>query len=150
VSTVAPLGARVLVVEDRPDAAQLLVRVLGAAGFDARSWHHGDAVPGLIIDEAVAVLLVSFSGRGIAATTELVGGLRTRPEGPLAHAAIVALVDDEIDLRFGLGDAADAVLVRPVRADVLVDTVTDVAATSAAARLRRRGPAAALADQTAG
>lgn len=133
-------GARVLVIEDLPDAALLLNSVLRAAGFDAQSLGRSDWVSEVLLDEHVAVLVVSFSGRGIAATTELVAGLRARPEEPLAHAGIVALVDDETDAWFGLADAADAVLVRPVTAARFVDTVTDIAAASAAARSRRREP----------
>lgn len=133
-------GARVLVVEDLPDTAALLTSVLRAAGFDACSVARGTWVPEVILDEGVAVLVVSFSGCGIAATTQLVGELRGRPEGPLGQAGIVALVDDEVDALFGLGDAADAVLVRPVPADRLVDAVTEVAATLPAARRQRRRP----------
>jgi len=139
--TSALRGARVLVVEDHADTALVLTSVLGAAGFDARAWDRADEVADVVVAESVAVLVVSFSGRGIAATTELVGALRARPEAALGGAAIVALVDDEIDLRFGLAEAADAVLVRPVPADRLVDAVTDAAATSAATRERRRRPA---------
>lgn len=138
--TATPSGARVLVVEDQPDTAMLLTTVLRAAGFDARSIAQGSWVPAVVLDEDVTVLVVSFSQRGIAAATQLVGQLRGRPEAPLAEAGIVALVDDEIDALFGLGDAADAVLVRPVPADRLVDAVTEIAATPPAARRLRRRP----------
>jgi DNA-binding response OmpR family regulator len=148
-STGARRGARVLVVEDHPDTARLLTTVLGAAGFDARAWHRAESVADVLVAESVAALVVSFSGRGIAATTELVAALRARPEELVAGAAIVALVDDEVDLRFGLADAADAVLVRPVPADQLVNAVTEAAATSAAARQLRR-PASDAAAQVAG
>jgi DNA-binding response OmpR family regulator len=128
----------VLVVEDDAHTAELLCEVLRAAGFDARATAHSRAVAGIVIDEGVAAVVVSFSGRGIAATTRLVGELRRRPEAPLTEAAIVVLVDDEIDARFGLSDAADVVLLRPVPAGRLVDAVTDAAATSAESRRRRR------------
>jgi DNA-binding response OmpR family regulator len=143
-------SARVLVVEDRRDTAELLTSVIRAAGFDARSCARATSVAEVIMEEEVAVLVVSFSGLGIAATTDLVGALRSRPESPLANAAVVALVDEEVDVLFGLGDAADAVLVRPVRADRLVDTITEVAATSAAARLLRRRPLREPLVQTVG
>ena len=131
-------GARVLVAEDRADAAEVLTGVLRAAGFDAQAVAHTASVPSILIEEHVAVLVVSFSGHGIAATTSLVGELRSRPEAPLADAAIVALVDHEHDARFGLSQAADSVLVRPVAAGDLVAAVTDAAATRADARRRRR------------
>lgn len=138
-----------LVVEDRADTAQLLASVLRTAGFEAATVRGARSVPEVLLEEGVAVVVVSFSGHGIAATTELVGELRSRPEGPLMHAGIVALVDDEIDVLFGLGDAADAVLIRPVPADRLIDVITDVAATPPAARQLRRRPLP-LVDQVVG
>jgi len=133
-----PAGARVLVVEDDAHTAELLCEVLRAAGFDARATAHSRSVADIVIDEDVAAVVVSFSRRGIAATTRLVGDLRRRPEAPLAEAAIVVLVDDAVDARFGLSDAADVVLLRPVPANRLVDAVTDAAATGAEIRRRRR------------
>ena len=136
--------ARVLVIEDNPDAAALLTEVLRAAGFDARSWSRAEGVTDVLLTESVAVLVVAFSGRGIGATTELVAELRRRPEAPLAHAGIVALVDDEIDTLFGLAHSADRVLVRPMGAASLVDAVTEVAATHADSLSLRRDDRARL------
>jgi DNA-binding response OmpR family regulator len=130
--------ARVLVVDDDHRSATTLQQVLDAAGFHSAVVRTRRVVTDVVRDEQVAVVLVSNSSRGIAATTDLVALLRTRPEPPLRDVGIVALVDDEIDAAFGLGDEADAVLVRPVDAGRLVDVVTEVAATPAAARVARR------------
>ena len=83
-------------------------------------------------------MLASFSGRGIAATTDLVGELRARPEPALSGVGVVAVVDDPADARFGLEASADAVLVRPFDATALADVLTDVAAASVEARAARR------------
>lgn len=133
--------ARVLVVDDDRQSADTLQRVLDAAGFDTASVRTTRWALGVVRDEDVAVVLVANTGRGIGATTDLVARLRTRPEPQLRAAGIVALVDDEVDAAFGLGDEADAVLVRPVAADRLVDVVTEVAATPADARTARRSAA---------
>lgn len=130
--------ARVLVVDDDRSSATTLQRILAAAGFDTAVVRTTRLALSVVRDEDVAVLLVANSGRGIGATTDLVAQLRTRPEPPLRDAGIVALVDDEVDAAFGLGEEADAVLVRPVDADRLVDVVTEVAATTTAARTARR------------
>ena len=133
-----PRRARVLVVDDDRRSATTLVRVLRAAGFDAASVRSGaDALP-VLLHEQVATLVVSFAGRGIAATTELVAMLRGRPEPALGAAGIVVLVDDARDARLGLDAEADAVLVRPVDAAARADAVTDVAATDHDARRARR------------
>ena len=130
--------ARVLIVDDEFDSATTLARVLGAAGFDTAVLRTTARVLQTLLDEEVAVVLAANSGRGIAATTDLVTRLRARPEPQLRDAGIVALVDDEVDAAFGLGDCADAVLVRPVDAARLADVVTEVAATGPAARGARR------------
>jgi DNA-binding response OmpR family regulator len=130
--------ARVLVVDDDHRSATTLCRLLDAAGFHAVVVRTQRLATEVVRDERVAVVLVSNSTRGIAATTDLVTAMRTRPEPQLRDVGVVALVDDEIDAAFGLGDEADGVLVRPVDAGRLVDVVTEVAATAPAARSARR------------
>ncbi len=130
--------ARVLVVDDDRQSAATLTGVLGAAGFDVATVRTNRLAVRVVLDERVAVVLVANTGRGIAATTDLVALLRGRPEPQLRAAGIVALVDDQIDAAFGLGDEADAVLVRPLDAARLVDVVTEVAATDPTARTARR------------
>lgn len=131
--------ARILIVDDDRQSAATLTRVLGAAGFDVAVVRSRRLAMSVVLDERVAVVLLANTGRGIAATTGLVAALRDRPEPQLRGAGIVALVDDEVDAAFGLGDDADAVLVRPVDAGHLADVVTEVAATAPAARAARRG-----------
>lgn len=121
-------GARVLVAEDRAGAATLLTEVLGAAGFDAAPVGHEALAAQVLASEEVPVVVASFSGRGVGATTALLRELRSRPEPALRDAGFVAIVDAEIDAALGLATEADRVLVRPVEADELVDAVTEVAA----------------------
>jgi DNA-binding response OmpR family regulator len=131
----------VLIVDDDRRSAATLERVLRAAGFDAASVRSGAATVPVLLHEQVAAVVVSFAGRGVAATTELVAMLRGRPEPSLGEAGIVVLVDDARDARLGLDAEADAVLLRPVDAVALADAVTDVAATDHEARRARRSAA---------
>ncbi|MFN7149636.1 MAG: hypothetical protein ACK4V6_09150 [Microthrixaceae bacterium] len=141
-----PRRARVLVVDDEHRSAATLVRVLRAAGFDAASVRSGaDAVP-VMLHEQVAAVVVSFAGRGVAATTELVAILRARPEPALGGAGIVVVVDAARDARLGLDAEADAVLLRPIDAVALADAVTDVAATDHDTRRARRARRTAAVD----
>jgi DNA-binding response OmpR family regulator len=121
-------GARVLVAEDRAGTATLLTEVLGAAGFDAAPVDHEVLAAQVLASEEVPVVVASFSGRGVGATTALLRELRSRPEPALRDAGFVAIVDAEIDAALGLATEADRVLVRPVEAEELVDAVTEVAA----------------------
>jgi CheY-like chemotaxis protein len=139
----------VLVVDDDRDTAGTLERVLGAAGFRVAAVPSADAAATVALREHVDVLLGSFRGAGIASTTGLVRTLRSRPEEPLRDAAVIAVVDDPADARFGLAAEADAVLVRPVPAERLADAVTEVAALDPRRRRRRRAERAGSAGSAA-
>ena len=134
----SPRRARVLVVEEDPRHGEALSRVLDAAGFQVAVVRSAALALRCMRDEQVAVVVLSNSVRGIAVTTAMVARLRTRPEPQLRDAGVVAIVDDQVDAAFGLGEDADVVLVRPVDAERLVDAVTEVASTDADARSARR------------
>ncbi len=131
------MSARVLVCEDQPHVADILLAVLRTAGFEAESLARPAEVPEVLLQESVAVLLVSLSGCEPAATTELLAQLRGRPEPVLNQAAILVMSDQPLAADCG----ADAALQRPVDAQRLVDAVTEVAATGSLARELRRNTA---------
>lgn len=130
--------ARVLVVEEDPRHAEALSRVLDTAGFHVAVVRSAGLAIQCMRDEQVTVVVLSNSVRGIGATTAMVARLRGRPEPQLHGAGIVAIVEDQVDAAFGLGDDADVVLIRPVDADRLVHAVTEVASTDPEARAARR------------
>ena len=134
----SPRRARVLVVEEDPRHAEALSRVLDAAGFHVAVVRSPALALRCMRDEQVAVVVLSNSVRGIAATTAMVSRLRARPEPQFHDAGIVAIVDDQVDAAFGLGEDADVVLIRPVDAERLVDAVTEVASTDSDSRSARR------------
>ncbi len=127
-------------VDDNRDSAATLVAVLRASGFDVAAVRSARVAMSVLAEEDAAVVLVSFTGRGVAATTDLVSRLRRRPEPGLARIGIVSIVDDRSDGRFGLEAESDGMLVRSFTAARLVDLVTDVAATTPAVRAGRRSP----------
>ncbi|MEI7888287.1 MAG: hypothetical protein WCJ04_12925 [Actinomycetes bacterium] len=131
------MSARVLICEDQPQVADILLAVLRTAGFEAQSLARAADVADVLLQESVAVLLVSLSGRDASASYELVSQLRGRPEPVLNQAAILVMSDQPL----APDCSADAALRRPVDAQRLVDAVTEVAATSALSRELRRNAA---------
>ncbi len=131
------MNARVLICEDQPQVADILLSVLRTAGFEAESLARPADVPEVLLQESVAVLLVSLSGREAAVTIELLAQLRGRPEPVLNQAAILVMSDQPLAADCG----ADAALQRPVDAQRLVDAVTEIAATGSLARELRRNAA---------
>ncbi len=79
----APRRARVLVVEEDPRHAEALSRVLDAAGFHVAVVRSPALALRCMRDEQVAVVVLSNSVRGIAATTAMVSRLQGRPEPQL-------------------------------------------------------------------
>jgi DNA-binding response OmpR family regulator len=131
------MSARVLLCEDQPQVAAILGAVLRAAGFEAESLARSADVADVMLQESVAVLLISFSGREESDTTSLVTQLRGRPEPVLNQAAILVIGDQPLPSDC----AVDAELLRPVEAQRLVDAVTELAATSSLVRELRRNAA---------
>ena len=131
-------GARVLVVDDDRNSAATLAAVLRAAAFDVAEVRSARVALSVLADEGAAVVLVSFAGRGVAATTDLVSRLRRRPEPRLGGIGVVSIIEDRSDGRFGLEAESDGVLVRPFTAARLVDLITEVAATTPTTRRGRR------------
>lgn len=134
--TPAP-GARVLVVEDDRDTALLLCSLLAVAGFDARPLSDTAEVARVMLGEKITAAVISMSQGGIESVSALVSSLRQRPEPALRDAALVALVDEDFDLFFGLGVEVDTSLVRPISPVGLVDAVTEAAVTHPEARRAR-------------
>lgn len=130
-----------LICEDQPQVAEVLAAVLRSAGFDAKSLPRVEGVIDVLLQESVAVLLISFSGLDALVSTALVAQLRGRPEPALNQSGIVMLSNQGAAATSG----ADTELGRPVQAQQLVDAVTEVAATSSLALELRRN-----ADHTSG
>lgn len=126
-----------LVIEDDRDTALLFCSLLEVAGFNARPLSNAKGAAQAMLDADITAVIVSLSRSGIDAVTSLVTSLRRRPEPALRDAALVALVDDDFDLFFGLGAEADASLIRPISPDRLIDAVTEAAATHPTARRAR-------------
>lgn len=130
-------GARVLVVDTHGDSATFLCRLLDAAGFQTASTPRAEVALDSVLTEGVATVLVAHAGE-LGATVDVLRSARSRPEPVVNGVGLVALVDDEAAMEVVLAAGADAVLVRPVEAEQLVETVTEVCATTPEARAGRR------------
>jgi CheY-like chemotaxis protein len=124
VSPKSPLaGARVLIVDDDPDARELLSELVELAG--ARTWVAASAREAL---EALGVfhpdLLVSDISMPVEDGYALIAKIRARPDGvgKLPAVAVTAYVRQE-DARRALDAGYQAHLPKPVDPDTLIESL---------------------------
>jgi len=135
-----PEGARVLVVDDRADAATVVSAVLDAAGFVTATCGPGEEVLRALRDESVAVAVVSITDgpNGEERAASLVAELRGRPEPSVRGVGIVVLVDDSVGAASATMAGADLTIGRPLEAARLVAAVTEASSVSAEVLKNRR------------
>lgn len=118
----APHGpTRVLVVDDDPDACELVARIVEAAGWAAARAHSGeDAISALVGGQPpFTAVVLDFVGAGTEASLQVLEEVRRRPE--LAEVAVVVIAGSRYDREVVWQAGADGVLVRPFHADDLLN-----------------------------
>jgi signal transduction histidine kinase/ActR/RegA family two-component response regulator len=137
VSASALGGVRVLVVDDQPDARELLALVLGQAGAEVLTASTVEGALELLERDEVGVL-VSDVGMPGEDGYSLVGRVRALTDGRRARIPAVALTAyaSEEDRRCALDAGFDVHVVKPVEPSVLVSVIADLAARDALATSR--------------
>jgi len=133
-------GARVLVVDDHPDAARLLGKLLRSAGYQvAETTEHQLAVTTLLDEpEPVDAVVASFTTSGTRASLRLLDTIRNHPEPRINGLRALLVSDQPRQQIFCLQAGADAVLLRPYHADTLARSLEQMLTRSAADRVAYR------------
>lgn len=119
-----PAGpTRVLVVDDHPDACELVARIVESAGWTAtRSYSHDDALEKLESgDPPFKAVIADFQGGGTNASLELLDAIRRNRD--LADIPVLLLTQNDANRLFAWESGADAFLVRPFHADDLINEI---------------------------
>jgi signal transduction histidine kinase/CheY-like chemotaxis protein len=119
-------GVRVLVVDDQPDARELLAVVLGGAGAEVSTAASAAEALELLRRERVDVL-VSDVGMPVEDGYTLVGRVRSLAAGLIPAIALTAYAADE-DRRRALAAGFDAHVAKPVAAAELVSVIAGLVA----------------------
>ena len=130
-------GVRVLIVDDQPDARELLALVLGQAGAEVLTAATAAGALELLERDDVGVL-VSDVGMPGEDGYSLVGRVRALTDGRSARIPAVALTayaSDE-DRQCALDAGFDAHVIKPVEPAVLVSVIADLVARDALAASR--------------
>jgi signal transduction histidine kinase/CheY-like chemotaxis protein len=119
-------GVRVLVVDDQPDARELLAMVLGAAGAEvSTAGSAAEALETLRREQVDA--LVSDIGMPVEDGYSLVGRVRAQAPGLVAAIALTAYASED-DRRRALAAGFDAHVAKPVEPAELVSVIAGLVA----------------------
>ena len=116
-------SARVHVVDDHPDAARLLAKLIRGEGYEvAEICDHHAAVTLLTAEtHPVDAVVASFTTTGTRASLRLLDSLRTHPESTVNGLRVLLISDQPRQQIFSLQAGADAVLTRPYRSEELLE-----------------------------
>ena len=122
--TPEPSGMSVLLVEDDDDNRELMAEVLTVAGFTVHSVASGQEALRTLSERTVDVVVTDLGMPGM-------GGLEmaraAKAIAPLIPVVVVTGWAERDDITNARGREIDAVLIKPVDPDALMQTVTDVA-----------------------
>lgn len=124
----APSGgpARVLVVNDDPDACELLVRLLTRAGYPVdRAHDHIEAIAQVTLVPPACVVLDLSTG-GVGANLKLLDSIRTHHDPRVSNSRVVLVAKKTNNQMFSWQSGVDSFLLRPFEAGQLLVEVADV------------------------
>jgi DNA-binding NtrC family response regulator len=130
--------AKVMVVSDDDGARELLMRVIDKAGFDgAGAATIEDAMTGAHGDLPRCVVLDMRTG-GIGSNLKLLDMIRGSDDHRISSARAVIIADNPRNRAFSFQSGTDAFVVRPYRADQLVEQIANVLEVADNDRARHR------------
>ena len=114
--------SRVLVVDDHPEAAKLLGKLLRRSGYEVAEVADDQVVLLTLTNEATPIIAVvaSFSYAGTGAALKLLDGIRHAPEPRVNQCRVIVVADSSSQLMFAWQSGADAIIERPYSSAQLV------------------------------
>lgn len=122
----APAGPpRVLVVDDNPDAARLLAKLFRRVGYEvAEVSDHQVALITLLNEPTpISAVIASFSTSGNGSCLKLLDAIRHTPEAKVNTQRVVLVLESGRQQMFSWQSGADEIVLRPYRAEDLVQGV---------------------------
>lgn len=128
---------RALVVNDDPDAGELIARLCSTLGLETdRSTVPDEALDALRAGEHDVVVLDLLLA-GVTTSLRLLDDIRDLP-GAAGGVGVVIIAPTDTNRLFAFQSGADGFVVRPFHAEELLDTVTEVLARSPEERVEHR------------
>jgi DNA-binding response OmpR family regulator len=128
--------ARVLVVNDDPDAGELLVRILAQAGYRSSAVSADREVMQAVYEQLPRCVVLDMSGVG--SSLKVLDTIRSSDDRRIATTRILLCAPSLQNRSFSFQSGADDFLLRPFHAGELLDMVADVLARPESDRSRHR------------
>lgn len=128
----------VLVVNDEPDAREVLVRLLRPQGFRTVSAESPDAAMSAIATQLPRCVVVDMTGGGIGSSLRILDQIRSHDDRRISSARVVLCASSPRNRTFSFQSGADAFVVRPFHLDEVAASIRDVLARPQEERARHR------------
>lgn len=128
----------VLVVNDEPDAREVLVRLLRPQGFRTVGAESPDAAMSAIGTQLPRCVVVDMTGGGIGSSLRILDQIRSHDDRRISSARVVLCASSPRNRTFSFQSGADAFVVRPFHLDEVAASIRDVLARPQEERARHR------------
>ena len=116
----------VLVVNDEPDACEMLVRFLGQAGFLTDGAHSDRDAMYKATQHLPRCVVLDMQAGGVGSSLKILDQMRTHEDRRISTTRVVLCAPSPKNRSFSFQSGADAFVVRPFHLTDLIAQVTDV------------------------
>jgi DNA-binding response OmpR family regulator len=118
--------ASVLIVNDEQDACELLVRLVGHAGFSTFGAHSDLEATTIVHEQLPRCVVLDMTTGGVGSSLKILDELRSSEDRRISTTRVVLCASSPKNRSFSFQSGADAFVVRPFHLQDLVDHINDV------------------------
>jgi DNA-binding response OmpR family regulator len=131
-------AAVVLIVNDDPDACEMLVRMIGARGFRAIGATSADEATGRLVTDLPRCVVLDLEAGGIGTSLKVLDLIRNHSDKRISRVRVVLCAANPKNRSFSYQSGTDSFMLRPFHIDELVAQVEDVLGRADKDRSRHR------------
>jgi two-component system, OmpR family, response regulator len=118
--------AVVLVVNDDPDACEMLVRMVATGGYRAIGATSSDEAAMRIANYLPRCIVLDLDTGGVGTSLKVLDSIRSHDNHKVSTARVVLCADSPKNRSFSFQSGADSFMVRPFHIDELLTQIADV------------------------
>jgi DNA-binding response OmpR family regulator len=130
--------AVVMIVNDDPDACEMLVRMIGARGFQTVGANSTDDATGRLSEDLPRCVVLDLDAGGIGTSLKLLDLIRNHGDKKVSSTRVVLCGTNPRNRSFSFESGTDSFLLRPFHIDDLVGQIDDVLGRADKDRARHR------------
>jgi DNA-binding response OmpR family regulator len=119
-------AAVVLIVNDDPDACEMLVRMIGARGFHAVGATTSDDATGRLVSDLPRCVVLDLETGGIGTSLNVLDLIRSNDDKRISGARVVLCASNAKNRSFCYQSGTDSFVLRPFHIDELVAQIQEV------------------------